>query len=412
MEPLAYRLRPTTFKEIYGHANLISENGILTNMIKNEQYSSVILYGPPGCGKTSIAKVFANTSTLEPFFFNASTDKKDDLKEAVLRARFYNLLLIIDEIHRMKTDIQDFLLPYIESGLITIIGLTTLNPYRSINPAIRSRCRIYEIKSLTPADLEGILERTLSYLSDIEKKFYNLTSSAKELLINMCDGEARTLINIIEAISISLDNHAEITSEDIKKVCGKKNIKLDSGQDNYYRTLSALQKSIRGSDVDAALHYAARLYLLEDIDILFRRLLVIAYEDIGLANPSLPQKVLTAYEVFKLVGHAEAPNIIGPIIIELAISPKSNSALSAFNLAIEELQNTDTGDIPAWADNNMIRLNPSIYKYAHDYPNSINDQNYLPIKIKKRIYYKAKRESNYETALANRVDILRKLKKK
>lgn len=406
MEPLAYQMRPKSFKDVLGQDHLVSENGILTAMIKNNKPLSFILYGPPGTGKTTIANIFANSLNMDTYFFNASTDNKARLIDILNTTNYHNILLIIDEIHRMKTDIQDYLLPFIENGKAIVIGLTTLNPYHSINWAIRSRMHLYEVFKLSDEDIKKAVFKGIKFL-DID---INIEPEALNSIVRYANNEVRSALNLLEAASLLLNDGDTLTNSIVKRVAGNPKYALDKSDDNYYQLLSALQKSIRGSDTDASLHYLARLLVLEDLNSLTRRLIVIAYEDIGLANPNLCQRVVTACNAALNIGMPEAQIIFSTIVIEMAISPKSNTAYTAISKALDTYLNTDTGDIPIYLDNNQIKLNPSIYKYPHDDINSVNDQTHLPEKIKDHLYYFPKSESRYETALKERLTFLDKIK--
>lgn len=406
MEPLAYQMRPKSFKDVLGQDHLVSENGILTAMIKNNKPLSFILYGPPGTGKTTIANIFANSLNMDTYFFNASTDNKARLIDILNTTNYHNILLIIDEIHRMKTDIQDYLLPFIENGKAIVIGLTTLNPYHSINWAIRSRMHLYEVFKLSDEDIKKAVFKGIKFL-DID---INIEPEALNSIVRYANNEVRSALNLLEAASLLLNDGDTLTNSIVKRVAGNPKYALDKSDNNYYQLLSALQKSIRGSDTDASLHYLARLLVLEDLNSLTRRLIVIAYEDIGLANPNLCQRVVTACNAALNIGMPEAQIIFSTIVIEMAISPKSNTAYTAISKALDTYLNTDTGDIPIYLDNNQIKLNPSIYKYPHDDINSVNDQTHLPEKIKDHLYYFPKSESRYETALKERLTFLDKIK--
>ncbi|VEU80806.1 replication-associated recombination protein A [Haploplasma axanthum] len=407
-QPLAYLMRPKTFDDVLGQEHLIGKDGILSAMIKKQKPLSFILYGPPGTGKTTIANIFAESFDMETYFFNASTDNKARLMDILNTTNFTNILLIIDEIHRMKTDVQDYLLPFVESGKATFIGLTTLNPYHSINWAIRSRCHLYEVKKLNDDDIKKAIQKGLHML-DIDIK---IEPNALDSLVRYSNHEIRSALNLLESVSLVLKDGDTLTNSLLLRIAGNPKYSLDKSDDNYYQLLSALQKSIRGSDVDASLHYLARLLVLEDLNSLTRRLLVITYEDIGLANPNIAPKVLAACEAAKMVGMPEARIIFSNIVIELAISPKSNSAYLAIAAALDDYSNNDTGEIPNHVDNNKIKLDPSIYHYPHDDNGSLNDQIYLPDKIKEKTYYLPKEETKYEAALKVRLDLIDKIKGK
>lgn len=406
MEPLASRMRPKTFDEVYGQDHLLSKDGVLTKMIEKQKYLSFILYGPPGTGKTTIAKLFSDKSKLDTYFFNASTDNKAKLKDILDMTAYHDVLIIVDEIHRMKTDIQDYLLPFLESGKAIMIGLTTLNPYQSINVAIRSRCHLYEIKALTDADIKSAILNAIPYLDhDIQ-----LTDDALSAIIRASNSEIRSALNILESAALVVNDGQKITSNIVRRLAGKPQLALDDHEDHYYEMLSALQKSIRGSDVDASLHYLARLITLGDLEIIIRRLVVIAYEDIGLANPTMGQKVLAAAQVAKMTGLPEARIPLSVIVVDMALSPKSNTAYSALDHAIEDFQNGLAGPIPNHIDNKYIRQHPEVYKYPHNDQGSLNSQTHLPDNLLNKTYYIPKDESAYEKALKERLKLIDQIK--
>lgn len=410
MEPLACRLRPKTFDDIIGQDHLVGKNGVIRKMCENGKLFSLILHGDPGIGKTSIANVIASYYALNVFEFNASVDNKAKLKDISESINYYaESVVIIDEIHRMKKDVQDYLLPYVEKGQLIIIGLTTVNPYQSINPAIRSRCHIYKLNPIKKNDIIKLLERVLKN----EKSFENIIMNTEVLdyVATSSNGEVRTALNMLEAISL-LGSEKEITLSEAVAICGKPSLKLDKGEDNYYDILSALQKSIRGSDVDAALHYLARLVTLEDIDIIARRLMVIAYEDIGLGNPYMGARVLAACEVAKKLGFPEARIPLAEVVVELALSPKSNSAYAAFDKAITEYQTQTPGEIPPHILNREIGHNGVEYKYPHEYPDHWVDQEYMPKNFVGHRYYEGAETGAYERQLKARYQELLNRKKK
>lgn len=408
MEPLACRLRPQNFDDIVGQDHLVGKNGIIRKMCEQKKLFSMILHGEPGIGKTSIAHIIASHYGLNVFEFNASVDNKAKLKDIADSYHFYEeSVLIIDEIHRMKKDVQDFLLPFVEKGSLIMIGLTTLNPYQSINPAIRSRCHIYKLNPINKNDIIKLINSTL------KKEFskIKLNEDIIEYIATSSNGEIRTALNMLEAISLLGSEH-EITLDDAAMICGKPSLKLDDKENNYYDILSALHKSIRGSDPDASLHYLARLIVLEDIDIIARRLMVIAYEDIGLANPQMGLRVLAATEVAKKIGFPEARIPLAEIVVELALSPKSNSCYLAISKAIEEYEKGDVGDIPKHILNREIGHNGISYKYPHDYKDAWVNQEYMPSKLIDHIYYIGKETGAYERALNERNKELKERKKR
>ena len=388
MELLANKFRPKNISEIIGQQHLIGEDKVISNLVKNGKIFSMILYGKPGIGKTSIASAIINELSIKSKFLNATTNNKSDFDIAIEEAKMYGeMILIIDEIHRMNKDKQDILLPHIESGLIILIGLTTSNPYHKINPAIRSRCAIYELKELNSSDIMIGLKRALKELPDI-----NIEDETLEYIASLSAGDFRSAINTLEIAYYSSKDH-HITIEDIKKINNKPVFFHDKNEDGHYNVLSAFQKSIRGSDVDAALHYLARLIVAGDLDSIYRRMSVIAYEDIGLANPAMGPKVMAAIAAAELVGLPEASIPLGQVVTELALSPKSNSSYIAINEAINDINKGLAGPVPR----HLINPSPD-YLYPHNYKNDYVKQDYLPENLRNKKYY-SRKNNKYEVNL-------------
>ena len=399
MEPLAHILRPTKLDDIVGQKHLIGEDKILTNLVKNKKLFSMILYGKPGIGKTSIATAIVNELGYKYILLNAVINNKKDFDDAINEAKYNSeYIIIMDEIHRLNKDKQDLLLPYLENGLITLIGMTTSNPYHKINPAIRSRCQIFELKELNDEDIKEALKKGIKYLEDIQ-----IDDEAINYIVKLSGGDLRFAYNLLEVAYYSSSNKI-VNVEHIKKINSKPVFFHDKNEDGHYDVLSAFQKSIRGSDVNASLHYLARLIEAEDLDSIYRRMTVIAYEDIGLANPSMGPKVDACINACERLGLPEARIPLATVVVELALSPKSNSAHVALDNALLDIRNGNTGNVP-----NHIKTNSKDYKYPHDYPNAFVKQQYLPDKIKNRKYYVPKTTSKYETALKNVYDKLNKL---
>ena len=401
-KPLALILKPKSLNDIVGQTHLIGEGKILTNMIKNKKLFSMIIYGNPGIGKTSIANAIVNDLNCDYRFLNATLNNKQDLSIVIEEAKMLDgLVLIMDEIHRMNKDKQDILLPCLESGLITLIGMTTSNPYHKINPAIRSRCQIFKLEPLTDKDIKKGLEKAIK---SKEIKDIKIDNETLEYISSISGGDLRFALNLLE-VSYYFNKDHQVDIDIIKNICNKPNFFHDKNESGHFDVLSGLQKSIRGSDVDASLHYLARLLLAEDLDSIYRRLSVICYEDIGLANPSLGPKLDSAINASERVGLPEARIILSNIVIEMALSPKSNTAYLAINKAINDIETKNIGDIPSHLKSPYIG-----YKYPHNYKGSVVKQQYLPDNIKNEKYYIPKDSSKYEIALKNVKEKLDKIK--
>ncbi len=400
-EPLANALRPKKLSDVIGQEHLIGKDKILTNLVKNKKIFSLILYGPPGVGKTSIANAITEELGVKHRFLNATFNNKKDFEIVFEETKLYgNIVLVVDEIHRLNKDKQDLLLPMLENGLITLIGLTTSNPYHKINPAIRSRCQIFELKPLKKEDISKGLLKASKNLSDI-----NIDKDALDLIATMSNGDFRFAINLLEVAYYS-SSDKKITSSLIKEINNKASSPMDSDETGHYDVLSAFQKSIRGSDVNAALHYLARLISSGDLDSIYRRMTVIAYEDIGLANPNMGVRVDACINACERVGLPEARIPLGDMVIDLCLSPKSNSGHTALDLALKDVENGNIGKVPS-----HINAQAFGYKYPHDYPGSYVVQQYLPDELKNRVYYMPK-NNRYEKMLKITLDNIEKIKSK
>lgn len=403
IEPLAIKLRPKNIDDIIGQKHLVGKDAPIRNFVNNGRIFSMILYGNPGIGKTSIATAIAGSTNLKYRMLNATINNKKDIEVVIEEAKMYDgIILIMDEIHRLNKDKQDILLPHLESGLITLIGLTTSNPYHKINPAIRSRCQIFELKPLTLDEVVLALNRAIK--SD-ELKDIKIDDDVILYIAKLSSGDLRSAYNLLEICYYST-NDKNITMDVVTKINNKPALFADKDETGHYDLLSAFQKSIRGSDVNAALHYLARLLVIEDLDSIYRRMTVIAYEDIGLANPGIGPKVDACINACERVGMPEAIIPLSVTIIEMALSPKSNSAYSALHEAMKDIENGNNYPIPE-----TIRIDSKIYKYPHDYKGSYVKQQYMPDNLINKKYYKAKLTSKYEKALNEIYEKIEKINK-
>ena len=414
---LARRMRPRNIDEIVGQKHLVGKGKIIRRMVETQLLSSMILYGPPGIGKTSIASAIAGTMNVAFRTFNATTDTKKRLQEIASEAEFSGqLVLLLDEIHRLDKPKQDFLLPLLENGQIILIGATTENPYFSVVPAIRSRVQIFELKPLEPEDLEFAVNLSLQ---DKERGFdfgVTIDNDALYFLIHSTNGDLRSTFNALELAVLSSEEH-HVTLDDMENSLQRKAATFDKDGDAHYDLLSALQKSIRGSDVNASLHYAARLIEGGDLQSLARRLTVMAYEDIGLANPDAALHTVSALSAAEKLGFPEARIPLANIIIDLALSPKSNAAYLAMDEAIADLGKYGNLAVPPHLQDGHYAgakdLGRSVeYQYAHNFPNHWVNQQYLPDKIKNADYFRPDDKKKKRKALHSRKEWIDEQKKR
>ena len=410
--PLASRLRPTTLDEVVGQQHIVGKDKLLYRAIKADKLSSIIFYGPPGTGNTTLAKVIANTTSAEFMQINATSAGKKDMEEVVAAAKnnqgMYGkkTILFIDEIHRFNKGQQDYLLPFVEDGTIILIGATTENPYFEVNPALLSRSVIFELKKLSTEDIRTLLLRAVN---DTEKGMGSyhaqMDDDALEFLADMANGDARAALTAIELGILTTDRSEDgiihITLDVASECIQKRVINYDKTGDNHYDTISAFIKSMRGSDPDAAVYYLARmLYAGEDVKFIARRIMILASEDIGNADPQALQVAVAAAQAVERLGMPEARIVLAQAVTYMASAPKSNSAINAIDKAMRVVQETKTPPVPVHLQDAHYKSAGKLghgkgYKYAHDYKNHYVKQQYLPDGLTGEVFYEPS-ENGYE----------------
>ena len=396
-EPLAYRMMPKTLEEYVGQEHILAKDKILYRTIKADRISSIILWGPPGCGKTSLAKVISNTTKYQFVKLNAVTSGVSDIKKAIEEAKnpFLNptgkCILFIDEIHRFNKLQQDALLPYVENGTVILIGATTENPYFEVNKALISRSMVIKLDPLNEKDIYKILKNALKNPEGLGNYNIKIEDTTLMKIAEVSNGDVRTALNGLEiavlTTEMNSDGKIEITDEIMKESIQKRKAVFDKNGDTHYDNISAFIKSIRGSDSDATLFYLARaLNGGEDPVFIARRIVIAASEDIGLANPNALVIATSAMQAVSMVGMPEARIILAEAAVYLAESKKSNATYLGINKALEDVQTKDTGTIPMHIRNSVAKGMEQFgygegYKYPHDYPNHVVEQQYLPDKM-------------------------------
>ena len=421
-KPLAYRMRPQHIDEIIGQKHLVGPGKIIRRMVDAKRLSSMILYGPPGTGKTSIASAIAGSSRYAFRILNASNDGKKELEQVVEEGKMSgSVILLLDEIHRLNTTKQDFLLPHLESGRVILIGATTENPYLTINPAIRSRVQIFQVK---PPQSEEVKEALQRAIKDKEHGLgeYNIELSEDVLnhFAHVTLGDIRSALNALELAVLSTppesDGTIRITQEIAEECLQHKRMVHDKDGDAHYDTISAFQKSIRGSDVDAALYYLAVLIEAGELTIACRRLLVTAYEDIGLANPAATLRTVSAVQAAERLGMPEARIPLAFAVTELALSPKSNTSYMGINKAMGAIRDGKVGPIPLHLRDAHYSGAKDLghgvdYLYPHDYPHHYVTQQYLPDVLVNEQFFNPDTSNKYESTLSQIYQQLKQDKK-
>ena len=402
-EPLAFRMRPKTLEEYVGQEHVIGPGKLLYRTIKADRLSSIILFGPPGCGKTSLAKVISETTKYKFYKINAVTAGVADIKRVVEETRNYMMnptgksILFIDEIHRFNKLQQDALLPYVENGTIILIGATTENPYFEVNKALISRSMVIKLNPLTEEDIYKILKNALERKDGLGEYSIKIDDSTLRKIADISNGDVRTALNGLEiavlTTSMGSDGYIHITDEVIKNSIQNRKAIFDKNGDTHYDNISAFIKSMRGSDPDATLLYLARaLNGGEDPVFLARRIVICASEDVGLADPQALVIATSAMQAVNMIGMPEARIILAEAAVYVANCKKSNATYLGINKALEDVANSDTGEIPMHIRNAPIEKMRELgynegYLYPHDYPGHWVEQQYLPDKMVGTKYY-------------------------
>ena len=405
IEPLAYRMAPLNFDEYLGQEEILKKGKPLRRMIENDSLSSIILFGPPGTGKTSLAKLIAKLSECRFYKINAVTSGVSDIKKIIEECKspiFQNMrsILFIDEIHRFNKTQQDALLPFVEKGVVILIGATTENPYFEVNKALVSRCQILKLESLNENELKILVKRALTEKIGFGNLNINFTEKAIDFIIYNSSGDGRKLLNSLEIAVLSTDEVGgviDINLEVIKDCLQKRNVLYDKNLNEHYDTISAFIKSIRGSDPDAALYYLAKMLEAgEDPKFIARRMIISASEDISNADPQALNIAVSAFRALEIVGMPEARICLAQAVTYLASAPKSNRSYIGINKAIEDVKNKSY-KIPIHLRDrhspDMVNVKPFIY--PHDYEDGYVHQDYLPYELKDKKYYEPT-ERGYE----------------
>lgn len=425
--PLASRMRPRTLDEVVGQEHIIGPDRLLSRAIRADRIGSLIFYGPPGTGKTTLAQVIANTTHARFVQINATTAGKKDMEEAVQKAKDAlgmderRTILFVDEIHRFNKAQQDFLLPFVEDGTLTLIGATTENPYFEVNRALVSRSRVFELRPLTQTDLEKLLRRAIMDERGLGKMDVRVDEDAISFLSDMANGDARAALNALELGALTTspgEDGAIVITKDIAAECIQRRVlNYDKDGDNHYDTVSAFIKSMRGSDPDAAVYYLARmLYAGEDVKFIARRIMICAAEDVGNADPQALVVAVAASEAVERIGMPESQIILSQAASYVACAPKSNSACKAIFDAMDSVRTEPTGGVPLHLRDSHYSGAKDLgrgvtYRYPHDYGNHYVEQQYLPDELKGRRFY-VPSDNGYERGIRMWLERIGKYPKK
>ncbi len=398
IKPLADRMKPTSFSTFFGQEDILGEGKLLRRLIESDRLSSIILYGPSGVGKSSLARIISNTTKGDFITLNAVTSGVKDIRDVIDRAQdnlskfSLKTILFIDEIHRFNKSQQDALLKHVEEGVVTLIGATTENPFYEVNAALISRSNVFELKRLRENNIKDIIMKAINTDEVLLEKKISIKEDALNFLSSKVDGDARYALNVLEIAVLSQDRNM-IELDDIKNSMQLRHMSYDKTGDNHYDTISAFIKSVRGSDIDASLYYLAKMLVSgEDIKFIARRLVILAAEDIGLANPHALVMANSAFDAVRKIGMPEARIILSEATIYLAKSKKSNSAYMAIDSAIDYVRNNPSSAVPNHlqdATKKKLSGETSTYLYPHDYKDSKVDQRYLPDTIQETFYHRS-----------------------
>ncbi len=423
--PLAARMRPKTIDEMVGQEHILGEGKLLRRAIKADKLSSLIFFGPPGTGKTTLAMAIANTSSAVFHAINATTSGKKEMQDTVeqakqdLAAQGRRTILFVDEIHRFNKAQQDYLLPFVEDGTVILIGATTENPYYEVNSALISRSAVFELKPLTKENIRTLIDRAV-YDEKKGMGAYNavIDEDAADFLADISSGDARTAINAVELAVLTTepgpDGRIRITMEVAEECVQRRNVRYDKTGDNHYDVISAFIKSMRGSDPDAAVYWLARmLYAGEDPKFIARRIMICASEDVGMADPNAIVVASAASDILEKVGMPEGRIPLAQAAVYVATAPKSNASYLAIDKAMQAVKDRAVDTVPHHLQNANFSGEKALghgigYKYAHDYPGHVAKQQYLPDELDGTVFFEPG-ENGYEKKIREYMEFCKKM---